>query len=132
VILPLRAILSTGSGATDGASRDVTEMAPEAAAAVLGFALLVAPVVEEFVFRGVVFRGVRDRHGVLPGVAVSALAFGAVHWVPFAQPAGALMAVSTAAMGIGLAILYERRRTLLAPIVAHVAFNVVGLLAALR
>jgi len=132
VILPLRAIFVTGARAAEASSRDVTEMAPAAAAAVLVFALLVAPVVEEFVFRGIVFRGVRDRHGVAPAVAVSAIAFGVIHWVPFAQPTGTLMAVATATMGVGLAIQYERRRTLLAPIVAHVAFNAVGLLAALR
>lgn len=132
VILPLRAILPEGSEAVAAASRDVTGMALHAAVAVLAFALVVAPVVEEFVFRGVLYRGVRDGHGTAAGAAVSAIAFGAIHWVPFAEPAGTVMAASTAAMGVGLAILYERRRTLLAPVVAHAAFNAVGLLASLR
>jgi hypothetical protein len=133
VILALRSLLDVAARARfEGAARDVTSMAPLDAISVLAFALVVAPAIEELAFRGVLFRGFRDRLGVGAGVVVSALAFGAIHWVPFGSAEGALSAASTTAMGVGLAIQYERRRTLLAPIVAHASFNAVGLLAALR
>ena len=41
------------------------------------FAVVVAPITEEFLFRGLIYRSIRDRHGVAIGALVSAMLFGA-------------------------------------------------------
>jgi membrane protease YdiL (CAAX protease family) len=90
------------------------------------FAVVVAPVTEEFVFRGLIYRAVRDRHGVLPGAVVSAVLFGAIHYVPGPWPDALALQITMVVTGLGLALVYERRRTLLAPIVGHAAFNLIA------
>jgi membrane protease YdiL (CAAX protease family) len=65
-------------------------------------------------------------------VACSAGAFGLAHYVPGSSIGIAVVMAATAAMGVGLAIQYERRRSLLAPLAAHVAYNVLGLVTLLR
>ena len=96
------------------------------------FALIVAPAAEELFFRGILFRALRDHHGPSVGVAGSAAAFGLVHYVPGSAMGIIVVMAATAAMGVGLAIQYERRRNLLAPLAAHVAFNALGLVTLLR
>ena len=88
----------------------------------------IAPVAEEFYFRGVLFRTIADRHGVLVGLMGSGTVFGLVHW-QFGEPvADALvLPVVMTVTGIGFAWIYERRRNVLASIGAHVMFNAIGL-----
>ncbi|HXF38025.1 MAG TPA: CPBP family intramembrane glutamic endopeptidase [Actinomycetota bacterium] len=94
----------------------------------VAFGLLVAPVQEELVFRGLLFRALRDRYGFSPAAWASGVAFGLVHYVPAASPADpALLMGAMVATGYGLALIYERRGNLLASIAAHAAFNLVGL-----
>src|SRR2546422_4651606 len=42
-------------------------------------ALVLAPITEELFYRGIFYRSLRDRHGVLVGAVVSAVLFGASH-----------------------------------------------------
>jgi membrane protease YdiL (CAAX protease family) len=90
------------------------------------FAVVVAPVTEEFLFRGVLFRSVRDRYGFLPGAITSALLFGAIHYVPGPWPDALALQITMVVTGLGLAWVYERRKTLLAPVVGHAAFNLIA------
>ena len=89
----------------------------------------IAPFAEELFFRGVLFRALADRRGFWVGAIVSGLLFGIVH-VPTGQQDVADTLVLPIVMtftGIGLAWIYERRRSLLAPIAAHIVFNAIGL-----
>ncbi len=90
------------------------------------FAVVVAPITEEFLFRGLIYRSVRDRHGVALGAIVSAALFGVIHYVPGPWPDAVALQVTMVVTGVGLALVYERRRTLLAPIVGHAAFNLIA------
>lgn len=90
------------------------------------FAVVVAPITEEFVFRGLFYRSVRDRHGVAAGAIVSALLFGLIHYVPGPWPDALALQITMVITGLGLALVYERRKTLLAPIVGHAAFNLIA------
>ncbi|MGH2692427.1 MAG: lysostaphin resistance A-like protein [Actinomycetota bacterium] len=95
-------------------------------------ALLVAPIAEEVLFRGVLVPAVRQRFGVAVAVAGSSLVFGLAH-VTRGDPLQVTVEVAVAtAMGVGLAIQYARRGNLVAPVAAHLAFNVLGLLILLR
>jgi len=82
---------------------------------------------EEFFFRGILFRTVRDRHGFWLAALCSAVPFGIVHFVPGSTFQGALLLMTTmVATGVGLAWIYDRRGTLTADILAHMTFNVIG------
>ncbi len=94
--------------------------------AALGFmapvVIVVAPIGEEIFFRGFLHKGLRRRLPVWAAAVLSSLLFGLVHVYPLLIP-------SLFVVGLGLALLYERRQSLLAPVVAHAAFNIVGFIA---
>ena len=91
-------------------------------------ALVLAPVTEELFYRGILYRGVRDRHGVGLGVLASALLFGASHLVAAPWRDALFLQTIMVFTGAGLALIYERRANLVADIAAHMAFNVIGIL----
>jgi membrane protease YdiL (CAAX protease family) len=91
-------------------------------------AVLIAPVVEELYFRGILFRSLRDRHGFWVGAVVSGLIFGLVHFVPAPWQDAALLQSIMVFTGIALAWIYERRGNLVANVAAHMAFNTVGII----
>lgn len=89
------------------------------------YAVIVAPLAEELFFRGCLFRSLRDRHGFRPAAAWSSLTFGLVHYVPAPIAESLLLMTAMIFTGLGLAWIYERRGTIVAPIAAHVTFNAV-------
>jgi hypothetical protein len=84
--------------------------------ATLAMTGVVVPFAEELAFRGLVYGWLRERWGVWPGAALSALAFSALHGIPLLIPA-------IAALGVVLAVVYERSGSLLAPWIVHGVFN---------
>jgi hypothetical protein len=91
------------------------------------YAVVVAPTVEEFFFRGLIFRSIRDRHGFWVGAPISAVLFGSVHYVGGTGAEAVVLPIVMTLTGLGLAWIYERRGSLAAPVGAHMAFNVIGL-----
>ncbi len=90
-------------------------------------ALVLAPVTEELFYRGIFYRSLRDRHGVLVGAVVSGVLFGASHVLGAPWRDVVFLQTLMVFTGIGLALIYERRGNLVADIAAHVAFNVIGI-----
>jgi uncharacterized protein len=89
-------------------------------------AIVVAPIAEEFFFRGVFFGSLRARFGFWPGAIGSGILFGLAHFEP-APAADALLLMSTMIFtGIGLAAIYNWRGRFMANAFAHATFNVVG------
>lgn len=86
---------------------------------------LAAPLAEELVFRGLLFRLARPRWGGGRAAVLTGLFFGIAHW----QPWGLFGLV---ALGILLALLYMWTGTLAAPIAAHAAHNAVSLALLIR
>jgi len=88
----------------------------------VGFLLVgvVAPFVEEVAFRGVVFAGLRGRFGTPWAAVASGALFGIVHLQP-------LETVPLAVIGIALAFVFARSRSLWPAIIAHGAYNTVVL-----
>lgn len=96
----------------------------EGKALVAGMAVIVAPICEEFLFRGYLY-GTAKRYVGMPGalLATSAL-FAAVH---MHLPAfGGLFFLS-----VGFTLLYESSQTIWAPVIMHSAFNLFSLVASL-
>ena len=98
------------------------------AAATITFALaavVIAPIVEEFVFRGCIFRALRARRSFWGAAIPTAFLFGLVHNGRGTASDILLLQISITAVGLGLAWLYERRGTLVSNVVAHATFNLI-------
>ena len=91
------------------------------------YALVIAPIHEELFFRGILFRGVRDRYGLVPGMLASGIGFGLIHYLDGPWQGAALLMGVMLFNGMALAWWYERRGTIVASVVAHMTFNVIGL-----
>jgi ABC-2 type transport system permease protein len=78
-------------------------------------AIVAAPIFEEFIFRGLLFGGLRRSMGAIPAILASAAVFAIVH------PPVSMIPV----FGLGLcaAFAYERSKILLAPMLAHAVYN---------
>ncbi len=83
---------------------------------------LVAPVVEELVFRGLGFTLFLRRFGTWVAIVVTALLFAASHGLVELLPA-------SAALGMGLAYLRSRTASVYPGIIVHVLLNLLGVLA---
>jgi len=81
---------------------------------------LIAPVSEEFFFRGYAFYAFNKRHGLLVGLFVSAIGFSAIHGSIYS-----LLPIFVA--GIGLALAFHKTGSLVPPMVAHAVNNFLAL-----
>jgi uncharacterized protein len=84
-------------------------------------AVVLAPVVEELVFRGALHQGLRRRTGFWPAAVLSSAIFAVVHVEVVAS--SPVFLVQLFLLGVLFAWLLERTGNLLAPVVAHLAFN---------
>ncbi len=84
----------------------------------------VAPVIEELIFRGVLFRWLQARVGTGAGVFLSALIFSIVHW-------NLLALLPVFVLGLLLALLFHRTGSLWAAMSLHASFNLGSLLISL-
>jgi membrane protease YdiL (CAAX protease family) len=77
---------------------------------------IVAPVTEEFIFRGVLLHRWTAKWGITPALLISALLFGLLH----ANIIGLFV------FGLMMALLYLKTRTLIVPIICHALNNLVA------
>ncbi|HEY1332424.1 MAG TPA: type II CAAX endopeptidase family protein [Actinomycetota bacterium] len=80
--------------------------------------VLIGPAAEEILFRGFVFRGVRQRFAFWPAALISAACFSLAHVTFLSLP-------YTFTDGLILAGVFERRRSLVASFAAHATNNLV-------
>jgi membrane protease YdiL (CAAX protease family) len=88
---------------------------PSTLVAVSFLAVLVAPACEEYIFRGLIFQGLRRSMGALPAILLSAAVFSVFH-----PP---LAALPVFVLGVIAAWARERTGYLLAPILIHAIYN---------
>jgi len=79
--------------------------------------IIVAPITEEFIFRGVLLHRWGTKWGLVAGVIVSSVLFGMLH----ANPIGLTM------FGVVMALLYIKTATLIIPILAHGLNNFIAI-----
>ena len=95
---------------------------PLALARALAFVLIIAPLVEETIFRGILYRVMKRPLGIGPAIVTSGLLFAAIHrgegffphWPSF---------FPLFLLGVLLALSYERTGDLRTPIFYHCIFN---------
>jgi len=80
-------------------------------------ACLVAPLAEEILYRGVLFRSLANRYGAMPGALFSALAFSLIHaYSPYGL-------ASLILLGLACSLLYSATGRLSAAIALHMLYN---------
>ena len=84
------------------------------------FLLIEAPVLEELLFRGVLFGGLTKIMPIWPAILLSGLVFAVIH-------INAATLIPLWFLGAAFAWLYVRTGTLLAPMAVHLTFNAVNL-----
>ncbi len=83
---------------------------------------LVAPVVEEFVFRGLIMTKLRKHNSTILSIIISALLFALIHIM-----AGGIITVIHAFLGgLIFALVYEKTKSLFVAIASHIFANIGG------
>jgi membrane protease YdiL (CAAX protease family) len=85
-------------------------------------AVVVAPLSEEVFFRGLLYNALRQKLHVMAAMLLQAVVFGFYH------PFGAVFSSAIALGSLGIAAVYDWRKTLLATILLHAMVNSIGLL----
>ena len=122
--------LDGGTGGSDGTGAQLATTVAFAIGAVV-----ISPVVEEVFFRGVLARSLQDgcrslgrvTAGVI-AIVVSAVVFTLLHTVTAGASVPVSLVVATLGVGLGTGILTIVTGRLLGAIVAHVAFNALGVI----
>ncbi len=90
--------------------------------AVIVLVCVMAPVAEEFLFRGLLFTSLRVSAGIWPAAIVTGAVFGAIHIG--SAPAGLL--VPLAVLGFGLCLIYAWTRSLYPCVALHALNNAIA------
>lgn len=94
--------------------------------------VVLAPVAEELVFRGLIFQGLYNKNRIIAYI-VSTLAFSAIHVIPYIgamTPIHMLLSVlQYVPAGVALAWAYAKADTICAPILIHMIINFLGTVA---
>jgi membrane protease YdiL (CAAX protease family) len=93
------------------------------------FACIGAPLIEELFFRGLLQTRLVGRFGVVPGIAVASLLFGAAHMINWQGIDTFTYAWAIAGGGLVLGVIRHVTGRLGPAIVAHAIFNAIALLA---
>lgn len=92
--------------------------------------VILVPVVEETLYRGLIFQQLQRKHRILAYI-VSTVVFSSIHVVGFIGSAGwltlLLCFMQYLPAGIALALAYERADTIVAPILIHMIINQIGM-----
>lgn len=95
---------------------------PGALIALCFSSIIIAPIMEEFAFRGFIYNVLRQRVGIIAATLSSSLFFGAVH-VSLAQTPVLFI------FGCAQCCLYEKTQSLRYPILLHMVFNTISTVA---
>lgn len=90
--------------------------------------LVIAPVIEEFVFRGLLLTYLKQKMGRWGAIIVSAALFALFHYAPQQKASNFSLFFSLFSLAFFLGFLYERQRSLVAPIALHMTFNSISVI----
>ncbi len=90
--------------------------------------VVIAPVIEELVFRGFLYTYLRQKMSKMGAILLSSLIFAIFHFSPQQGVSNVPLLFSLFTFSFFLAFLYERQRSLLAPIALHMTFNSISVI----
>ncbi len=125
--LIVTAALLTALGGDVSPSQDVADIAENAAGGAIALAfigtVLLAPLIEEIIYRGMLLSALRRRMGRHPAVLISAAVFALVHLL---DPGTLLLQPGLFLIGAGLGYAALRGRSLSLPLFLHAGVNLTG------
>lgn len=83
--------------------------------------VIIAPLLEEILFRGIIFARLREYMSVKVAIVISALIFGIIH-------GNVVQGIYAFIIGVCLAYIYERYNTLLAAVLFHMSANLMSVI----
>jgi len=83
--------------------------------------VLVGPICEEIIFRGIILEGLLNKYDTKKAIVYSALIFGGIHLIP-------IQVINAFFIGLVLAWIYVKTRSLWAVIVIHILHNGIAVL----
>jgi len=89
----------------------------------LSMTLFLGPIVEEFIFRGILYSPYRKKYGLYGGIFINAFLFAVSHY--------GIPVIPYIFGGVIIVILYEKMESIIAPIIAHIVYNICCFFAAL-
>lgn len=87
---------------------------------------LLAPIIEEILFRGIFYRMLRNYFPFTGSVVLSSICFSFVHYSPSQGIGNIPLLGSLFVLSIYLGYIYERQRSLFSPIFLHAFFNLIS------
>lgn len=123
----LFALTNTNSGVNQETATMLFEKAPFALAVP---AILIAPLIEECIFRGIIFRGTRG-FGFWPAALISGGVFGLLHCIGdilTGNWSGLLFIIVYTAMGVFMCKAYENSKNIFGAISLHMFTNTIAIL----
>jgi membrane protease YdiL (CAAX protease family) len=102
---------------------------PASYVAIALIAVVVAPIVEELFFRGLVLRGLTAGHGTTRALVATTAVFALVHIQPFAGTHNVMVVAAIGALGLVLGLAALRFRRLGPGMVAHSLINLLAVVA---
>ncbi|NGX50260.1 MAG: hypothetical protein K1060chlam2_00101 [Chlamydiae bacterium] len=91
-------------------------------------AVIVAPIIEEIVFRGLLLTYLKQKLGFRGALLLSALIFSLFHFSPSQGVSNFPILSSLFVLSLYLGFLYERQSSLIAPIALHMTFNSISVI----
>jgi|GEM_PF-1097355 len=130
IVASLLTVLINGADSVSLNQQTIMNMTGTNPSAMAVMAILLGPVVEELIFRGIIYRQTR-RFGKAAAILVSSVTFGLTHVmgsVLSGNPRELLLVLPYVIMGVSLSVIYESRRNLLFPIIVHMTQNTLAIL----
>jgi membrane protease YdiL (CAAX protease family) len=90
--------------------------------------LIAAPIIEEFVFRGILYTYLRNKMSRKRAIILSSIIFAFFHFSLDQGLSNISLLVSLFSLSLFLAFLYEKERSLIAPIALHMTFNSISVM----
>lgn len=90
--------------------------------------ILAAPWIEEFIFRGCLQNWMRRYMGSKIAIIGTSIVFAMMHYAPSQSKSNFPLIASLFVFSLYLGFLYEKTRSLLAPIVLHMTFNIISVI----
>jgi membrane protease YdiL (CAAX protease family) len=90
--------------------------------------IITAPFIEEFLFRGCIQNFLRKRLGTFQAIVLTSFIFAMMHFSPSQKLSNIPLLISLFTFSLYLGFLYEKTRSLLAPIILHMTFNSISVI----
>ncbi len=116
---------------TDASNQVLVESLVQTNILLMGFqAVIIAPFVEEMLFRGVIFNSLRQKNKILAHI-ISGFMFGLLHvynYILAGNMSEWIQLIPYMFIGFSLSYVYEKKQTIFAPILLHATKNLIAVL----